>query len=188
TMGEGKIHGDEKEQRRGFFAMNDAVYAWPEFNFFTRGYVMSGLRYDSPRYADAVEDQWKNLDVCANGERVDRETADFSPYLKLDTKTGAKRVCWNSWIAPHNFEGFFLNMGDMIVKAGNPAVARNVYAQAKLAKEYPRWRFRDVLERRIAQADENVALFRAETKDTTGDKERRMMNSTPFACMGCHQE
>src|SRR5262249_17921084 len=32
TMGEGKIHGDEKEQRRGFFAMNDAVYAWPEFN------------------------------------------------------------------------------------------------------------------------------------------------------------
>jgi hypothetical protein len=186
TMGEGKVHAFEKEQRRGFFAMNDAVDAWPEFNLFTRGYVMSNLPYDSSRYADAVEDQWKNLDVCAKGAHVDRETGDFSPYMKLETRTGWKRVCWDSWIAPHNFEGFFLNMGDMIVKAGNPAVARNVYAQARLAQEFASWPYRDVLARRIAQADENVALFRA--PPSHGDKERRIMNDTPFSCMGCHQQ
>src|SRR5207245_7486543 len=105
--------------------------------------------------------QWALLDLCANGERVDRKSGDFAPVMRFETREGVKRVCWNSWIAPHNFEGFFLNMGDMIVKAGDPATVRKVDAQAKLAKEYTAWPYRDVLERRIAQADENVALFRA---------------------------
>jgi len=39
--------------------------------------------------------------------------------MSKKTKEGKKRVCWNSWIAPHNFEGFFLNMGDMLVKSGD---------------------------------------------------------------------
>jgi hypothetical protein len=184
-LAEGKIHGDERLTRRGFFEMKDAVGAWPEFNLFTRGYSMSRLPFDEPRYADAVEDQWSLLDACTDGERVDRKTADFAPYMHLETRAGWKRVCWNSWIAPHNFEGFLLNMGDMIVKAGDPAAARNVYAQARLAKEYSSWPYRDVLERRIAQADENVAMFRAPTR---GDKDRRIMIETRFACMGCHQQ
>jgi hypothetical protein len=184
-LAEGKIHHDEKLTRTGFFAMNDAVSAWPEFNLFTRGYVMSRLPADDARYAAAVEDQWDNLDACTDGAHVDRSTADFSPYLKLERHEGRKRACWSSWIAPHNFEGFFLNMGDMIIKAGDPTVARHVYAQAKLAKAYPSWPYREVLDRRIAQADENVALFRAPRAQ---DKERRVMIETAFSCTGCHQE
>jgi hypothetical protein len=43
------------------------------------------------------------------GERVNRVNPDYARYMRLQTKEGAKRVYWNSWIAPHNFEGFFLN-------------------------------------------------------------------------------
>ena len=39
--------------------------------------------------------------------------------MTLETKEGARRACWNSRIAPHNLEGFFLNMGDMLVKSGD---------------------------------------------------------------------
>jgi hypothetical protein len=184
TLAEGKLHHDERLTRRGFFAMKDAVDAWPEFNLFTRGYTMSGLPYDDARYADAVADQWTTLDVCADGVRVDRRTADFSPYMRLEKREGPKRACWNSWIAPHNFEGFFLNMGDMLVKAGEPATARNVYAQAKLAKEYAEWPYRDLLDRRIEQAEANVALFRS----PGADRERRMMVESAFSCTGCHQQ
>jgi hypothetical protein len=189
-LGEGSIHHDEKLTRTGFFAMNDAVHAWPEFNLFTRGYVMSRLPWDSERYRDAVDDQWENLDVCVDA-KVDRATADFSPYMRLDTKVGWKRACWDSWVAPHNLEGFFLNMGDMIVTAGDPKTARNVYAQAKLPASYAKWPYKDVLERRIAQADENVALFRAPAKrsaQSAAEKERRIMLETAFSCTGCHQE
>ena len=184
TMAEGAIHHEEKETRRGFFAMNEAVDAWPEFNLFTRGYVLSPQPAGSDRFASALEDQWKNLDVCADA-RVDRATADFAPYMKLETTVGWKRACWDSWIAPHNFEGFFLNMGDMAVKAGDVEVGKHLYAQAKLAKQYASWPFKDVLERRIAQAAENVALFRAPKE---GEKERRIMFESSFGCMGCHQE
>jgi hypothetical protein len=60
-----------------------------------------------------------------------------------------------------------------------------VYANAKLSKTYQSWPFKQVLDDRIAQADENVALFR---KEQPGEKTRTMMTSSTFACMGCHQQ
>ncbi len=187
TMAEGSLHGDEKEIRQGFFMMQDAVDAWPEFNLFTSGYVMSTFPYDSEKFLKALEEQWATLDLCV-GTHVDRENLDFAPWMRLETRTGPKRACWNSEIAPHNFEGFFLNLGDMEVKAGHPKIARAAYAQAKQSKTYAQWPYRDVLDRRIAQAEDNVALFRVERLPNDTEKEHRMMIDTAFACMGCHQE
>jgi hypothetical protein len=183
-MAEGAIHHEEGLTRRGYFAMEDAVSAWPEFNLFTRGYVLSSQPADSERFKAALEDQWKNLDVCFDAH-VDRKQPDFAPFMKLETGTGWKRACWSSWIAPHNLEGFLLNMGDMLVKSGEPDVARRIYAQAKLSSSYAAWPYRAVLERRIAEADANVAIFRAPTQES---KERRIMFESPFSCTGCHQE
>ncbi|MBS2017544.1 MAG: hypothetical protein JST00_31975 [Deltaproteobacteria bacterium] len=180
---EGNIHKDEKLTRRGYFDLMDAKDAWPEFNLFTAGYVMSGLPHTESRYADAVEYQWETLDRCAN-EKVDRKTGAFGKYMALETKEGPKRACWNSWIAPHNFEGFFLNMGDMIVKQGDVATARQVYAQAKHSKTYASWPYREVLEKRIEEAETNVPRFR---KPPRTEKERPMMGDSAFTCMACHQ-
>ena len=79
--------------------------------------------------------------------------------MALETTKGQKRVCWNSWIAPYNFEGFFLNMGDMLVKAGQWQTAEKIYANAKLSSTYDAWKFRSVLADRIDQAEANVAIF-----------------------------
>jgi hypothetical protein len=182
-LAEAFVHGDEKLRRRGYFDLMKAVDGWPEFNLFTAGYIFSRLPFDDPRYSDGVEYQWRTLDLCA-GEKVDRRTAQYAQYMAKETTEGRKRVCWNSWIAPHNFEGFFLNMGDMLVKRGDPAIARLVYANAKLSKTYEDWPFKVVLEDRIAQAEENVALFRG---PTTGETIRTMMISSAFACGACHR-
>lgn len=105
----------------------------------------------------------------------------------MQTTEGAKRVCWNSWIAPHNLEGFFLNLGDMLVKAGEWQTAQKMYANAKLSPSYPQWKFRDVLEDRIASAQANVTIFNAPAR--SADKVReRMMIVSPFSCMACHQQ
>src|SRR3954469_13773156 len=108
-LAEAKIHGDEKLLRRGYFNLLAAVESWPEFNLFTAGYVLSGLPFNDPTYAEALEYEWRNVDVCV-GEKFDRRGADATKYMALETTTGPKRACWNSWIAPHNFEGFFLNL------------------------------------------------------------------------------
>jgi hypothetical protein len=184
-LSEGAVHQDEKLKRRGYFDLMDAKDAWPEFNLFTAGYVLSSLPYTDDKYHDALEYQWQTLDRCV-AERVDRKTAAYARYMSLETLSGSKRVCWNSWIAPHNFEGFFLNMGDMLVKAGDPETARHVYADAKLSKTYASWPYREVLEARITQAADNVDVFRKPA--APGETQRAMMGQTAFACMACHQE
>jgi hypothetical protein len=182
-LSEGAIHHDEKLKRRGYFDLLKAIEGWPEFNLFTAGYVLSALPVTDSKYADAVQYQWQNLDICVD-EKVDRRMPDFTKYMAKETTTGPKRACWNSWIASHNFEGFFMNMGDMIVKQGDAATARRIYANAKLSKTYEAWAFRPVLEDRILQAEDNVALFR---NPRPTEKIRTMMQASAFACMGCHQ-
>jgi hypothetical protein len=186
TLAEGTIHQDERLTRRGYFMMLDAIKAWPEFNLFTAGYVMSPQPADSERFKQALQWQWQNLDACV-GETVDRRTAEYAKYMTLETREGKKRVCWNSQIAPHNLEGFFLNMGDMLVKAGDWETARKIYGDAKLSRTYAQWRYREVLEDRIRDAPDNVAAFNAPI-DAANRGDKRIMVATAFSCMACHRE
>ena len=182
-VAEGTVHGDQALVRRGYYLMLDAIDAWPEFNLFTGGYVMSRLPPDSPRFREGLEWEWRNLDECV-GERFDRVNPDYvGRYGKLETREGRKRACWNSWIAPHNLEGFFLNMGDMLVKAGDWQTARKIYANARRVPSYAAWPYASILESRIAQAEENVAAFNG----ADGAPERPIMIQSEFACMACHE-
>jgi hypothetical protein len=49
-LAEASIHKDEKLRRRGYYAMLDAVDAWPEFNLFTAGYVFSNQPAESAQF------------------------------------------------------------------------------------------------------------------------------------------
>ncbi len=182
-VAEGTVDRNEKLIRRGYFTMRDAIEAWPEFNLFTAGYVMSRTPSGSSRFREALEWQWRTLDLCAEA-RIDRENPDYRRAMALETHHGPKRACWNSWIAPYNFEGFFLNMGDMLVKSGDWTTAQKVYAIARLSRSYAAWPYRSVLEERIRQARENVAVFNAAG---AGGRTGLMIRSA-FACVACHQE
>jgi hypothetical protein len=182
-MTEGTIHKDQKLVRKGYYTMLDAVAAWPEFNYFTAGYGFSALPRASERFREGLEYQWRTLDMCVR-EKVDRANPDYAKYMRLATKEGPKRVCWNSWIAPHNFEGFFLNFGDMLVKAGDPETAVKIYRNAQHTPEYATWAYRGVLEDRIRDATQNVAAFQ---QDSPAPGAPTVMVRSRFACVGCHQ-
>lgn len=184
-LAEGNIHRDEKLTRTGYFTLLASIEAWPEFNLFTAGYMMSRLPADSPRFKQGLEWQWQNLDVCV-GEKVDRLEPDFTRYMSLAVEEGKKRVCWDSWIAPHNLEGFFLNMGDMLVKSGDWQTAKKVYSNAKLAPAFGNWKYASVLQSRIDRAQDNVAVFSASAPGRGQPGERIMFDSN-FSCMACHQ-
>jgi len=98
--------------------------------------------------------------------------------MSMATTVGPKRVCWNSGIAPHNFEGFFLNMGDMLVKSGDWQTAQKIYEAAKLSPDYAHWAFASLLEKRIQDAQSNVTPFAAN---------KGIMVTTRYACVACHQ-
>ena len=178
----GQIFKDQKSQVRGYFILKDAISLWPEFNYFTAGYPMSTLKPSDPHFKEGLAWQWKTLDICA-GQKVDRPHPSFAPYMTQETRVGKKRACWNSWTAPHNFEGFFMNMGDMLVKSGDWKTAIAIYSNARLSKTYTSWPYRRMLELRIAQAANNVKYF----NEKHIEPERRMMFNSGYGCMSCHQ-
>jgi hypothetical protein len=182
-LAEGTVHDDEKLVRKGYFELMDSIRAWPEFNLFTAGYTLSRLPHYDAKFEEALEYQWKTLERCS-GTKIDRDDPDYSYALGRETLEGAERACWNSPGVPHNFEGFFLNMGDMLVKAGSPETARTIYANARLSRTYDTWPYREVLEERIRNADANVLTFRY---PTAGAKTETVMVTSSFACVACHQ-
>lgn len=185
---EGTIFNDQREQTRGYFTLKQAISAWPQFNYFTAGYPMSNLPANTEHFKEGLEWQWKTLDICA-GQTVDRNNPGFGTYMKYETQQGPQRACWNSWIAPYNFEGFFLNMGDMLVKQGNWQVAIKIYNNAKLAKNYSTWPYRWLLEDRIQHAQENVVAFNklVANNQLVAPKKVIVFNSG-YGCMMCHQK
>jgi hypothetical protein len=186
TLAEGSIHQDQRLTRRGYFMLLDAIKAWPEFNLFTAGYVMSAQPADSSNFHQALEWQWRDLDACVSAT-MDRKNPDFSRFMSLATNEGKKRACWNSWVAPHNFEGFFLNMGDMLVKSGDWQSARRIYENARLSPSYAQWPYREVLEARIRDAADNGAAFNLSNEASVPAGKLMMINSA-FSCMACHQQ
>src|SRR5262245_5851594 len=183
TFGEGYALGNVAEQAQGLAMLDEAVAAWPEFNLSSAGYATSGLPQDVPGFQRALDDQWRTLDLCA-GAPVDRHEPDLAPLLRRETHAGRQRACFNSWIAPFNWEGFFLNFGDMLVKNRDPRTAVRIYAAAKLDQSYERWPYRSVLEARIQNAEANVAAFNRSDPPPGDDT---IMLHTTFGCTGCHQ-
>jgi hypothetical protein len=175
---EGKIFHDQREQVRGYFQLKYAIRLWPEFNYFTAGYPMSTLDKNSAQFKEALDWQWYTLDLCA-GTTVDRRNPDYRPYLSRLTEAGPLRACSNSWIAPHNFEGFFLNMGDMLVKKGHWQTAIQIYNNAKLSNTYASWPYRNMLEKRIEQAQGNVVSFQK--------PDSAILFNSGYGCVACHQ-
>lgn len=180
-MGEGDFHRDPALWEDGLRRGREAIEAWPEFNWFTIGYALSVKPYSSPYFREGLEMQWKTVDSCGR-TKVDR--ANPTPEIALaalrtETDPLRKRACTNTWIAPHNVQGFFLNMGDMVTKSGDWRTAQKVYLIAVAADGYAKWPYQSVLQDRIRDAEQNVAEFR---KDNSA-----MMFKAKFACAACHQ-
>lgn len=179
----GKIFQDEREQVSGYFTLKDAITQWPQFNYFTAGYPMSTLPPESKYFKEGLEWQWQTLNLCA-GKTIDRSNPNFAPFMRQETHAGANRACWNSNIAPHNFEGFFLNMGDMLVKAGQIEAAIKIYNNAKLSKTYNQWPYKNFLEKRIFNAKANTRNFQ---ESHLSDPDKTILLNSGYGCVACHQ-
>jgi hypothetical protein len=182
TLAEGILFGDAVLYDQGSALFAQGIAAWPEFNYFSSGYILSQLPRDSAGFQLGLEQQWRNVDVCA-GMVVDRQQPDLVATFARETRVGRLRVCWNSWIAPFNLEGFLLNLGDMLVKDGQVATGVQVYQSAREADGYERWPYRGMLEQRIMDAAENATRF---DQPSAGEGHTIMFQSS-YSCMGCHQ-
>lgn len=182
-LAEGAMHGDATLQRLGAADLQDAIRTWPQFNLFVLARNLGGAPAGSKTLQQAIDAMWQAQDLCIGG-KLPRSDPDMKPYMGLETREGLNRVCWNSAIAPHNFEGFFLEWGDLLVKSGDVALARKIYANAKHSPAYGTWPHRELLEARIRDAQANVARFSAPPDAAAHVPIGR---ASPIGCVSCHQ-
>ncbi|WP_238400366.1 hypothetical protein [Legionella bononiensis] len=180
---EGQIYQDKQEEVRGYFTLKKAIHEWPQFNYFTAGYPMSSLPADSDHFKEGLTWQWKTLDLCT-GTKINRKNPDYQPFMNKEIRTGQQRACWNSTIAPHNFEGFFMNMGDMLIKSGDVETGTIIYKNAKLSKTYSLWPYKEMLEQRILNARENAVNFNKISSPPGKD----ILFNSGYGCVICHQK
>jgi len=154
------VHTGQEFRDPGLIAKGDqildyAVYQFPEFNNFNRWAAHNTDPRDSESYKKALDSLWEGIDSCI-GNTIDRTNPDLKPYLHLYTRVGRKKACW--WggdLAPYSFEGYLLNLGNGLVKAGQVEAAKVIFADAQYAENYATWPYRDVLEQ-IAGSDLNA--------------------------------
>jgi hypothetical protein len=188
TLTEGSILNNKKEQTRGFFIGKEAITEWPQFNKFTLGYIFSNLDTSDKNFKQGLEWQYQTIDDCAC-EKSTKFTDYKSAVQKIRSSTDPKifRACWNTWIVPHNWEGFCLNWGDMLVKNEEVEEAQRIYNLAKESDTYNEWPFKDVLEKRIKESRQNVALFNKPVDEINLKNQKVIMLNSAMACSGCHQ-
>ena len=146
TVHLGQFANDPALIARGDQILDFAAYQFPEFNNFNRWAAHLTESRDSSAYHKALESLWQGLDSCVGGT-VDRAHPDLKPYLNLFTPVGRKKACWwNGELAPYSFEGYMLNLGNGLVKAGQVDAARIMFANAHYAANYSTWPYRSVLE------------------------------------------
>ena len=144
---------------QGYQTIDIGAKAWPQFALFCVALANDSLPASDPRFDDGVNAIWDSFPSCV-GEQIDRNNPDISKYLGQATPVGPNRACWNDPIAPHNAEGTYLYMGDLLVKQGKVATAKIMYHNATLIAEYPQWPYKYLLDDRLnADLDAKAKLY-----------------------------
>ena len=179
----GNIHGDAALAAEGKENLAIGARKHPAYNLVGASFPMSLPPRQSAPFKQAEEFLWKTLEGCAEGP-IDRQNPDISALL--DSKRpprDAAEICHNDDKYPHNFEGIFMNLGDIIAKRGDARQAATVWALAKLSPDYTTWPFKKELESRIAGANDRVS--RHIDQDPSNDP--ILMVQATYSCTGCHQ-
>ncbi|PZF72706.1 hypothetical protein [Taibaiella soli] len=188
SLAEGALLNNKKEQTEGYFMGLKCVQEWPQFNKFTVGYTFSRLPPTDKNFQKGLQWQYESINDCAcEGSKLSGLSEKQKTIIAMaGKKPEVTRACLNTWIAPHNFEGFYLNFGDMLVKNGNWKEAIDIYQLAKLSPTFDQWLYKDTLQARISDARENVARFNKPLDEPNLHSQPVMMVNASFACSGCH--
>jgi tetratricopeptide (TPR) repeat protein len=169
---------------QGLALITQCASVYPSFGLIMKGFIGSFLPVQSELYQQAITSIWKNVDVCIDKE-IDRTNPDFTEYMHLTSNLeGQYLACWNGPTAPHNLEGFWLFMGDLLLKAGQVEQAKIIYNNALLVPELEKWPYYQTLLARIETADQRAALY----ADSDMANDPPMLPQTTYQCVLCHQK
>lgn len=187
----GDVSKDDRLVTQGYFDGLKSIREWKDFGEFSLAYTLSQLPHTDPNFRKTLD--WMEGTTercyCPDLDPPSEACKEFIAREVADPKSlGRNRIVPNSWVAPHNIEGYFMSYGDLLVKNGDWEKAIPIYELAKYAPDYNHWPYREILDKRIKNAQSNVVKFRKSAdKDDFIGLDDAVMVQTAMACRACHQ-
>jgi hypothetical protein len=180
---------------KGYLKGKKAIREWPQFNAFALSLMESQGKKRSLMFREGLKYQWKLFDDCSCSklteelilEKTDSVMTALVAELKASDDDLVQRACWNTWIAPHNLEGFLLNFGDMLVKAGRLEDAQKIYNAASYSPNFNDWVYKDVISDRIKNVELNYVLFNRKADIFNASADGQIFINSDISCVSCHQ-
>ncbi|HEX6243776.1 MAG TPA: hypothetical protein VFZ61_22835 [Polyangiales bacterium] len=177
TLRSGQALGLAPQIEMGKQELEASIATYPGFNLFVQGAALSALPRTDPDHAKAADKMYESLKTC--GYDLDPD----NPVLPaMPVGAGKGGVCEATAYAPHNLEGLFLNLGDAVLKRGQPEIAKVLYKNAMTGPAYASWPYRDLLEKRITDAEANAATY----TDSDPNNDFKMSIEAGYFCVSCH--
>lgn len=167
TYANGFTQGDPALLALGLERIDAAVEANPLFNAFDLFAVVAPVTPGSSAY---FQDRILPL--------VDFVFSDPSCLATLP------ETCSNAGMAPHNFEGTLILLGDIYAKGGRLATAQVWYGLAQATGAAASWRYQAIADDRVAMAAARVALY--QDADPTNDPP--LLGGGGGSCRHCHNK
>ncbi|MBM4374097.1 MAG: hypothetical protein FJ095_03360 [Deltaproteobacteria bacterium] len=147
--------------------LDKGIEEYRAFVLFSRMLVFANRPKTDSDFQQALSAVVDNIGAC------EAAPTDSSLHLILDP------ACNNSPHAYHNIEGSSVFLGDVFAKAGRKEDALASYSFGKLAPNYADWKWKSLLDERIAGLDERVAAY-----DTDAPKDEAWNRNDQ--CVLCH--
>ena len=167
TYANGFTQGDPALVARGLSRIDAAVQANPLFNAFDLFAVVAPVEPGTSTY---FQDRIIPL--------VDFVFSDPSCIAKLP------EICSNAGMAPHNFEGTLILLGDIYAKGGRLANAQVWYGLAQATGAGNGWRYQAIAEDRVATLGVRVAL----SQDGDPANDPPLLGGGGGSCRHCHNK
>ncbi len=176
----GKILSDSDMQSEGMSDIDHGTQIFASYSYFLRALASAESPPDSDDFASVVPSMQAVLDTC-NAKKSSTGEYDYDK----GPLPSALRVCNDEGMVPHVWEGFLINYGDVLLKAGKGAdQARAMYRASTRAPRFDKWPFASALQDRIDQADARAALY----ADGDPSNDPKIWMQEGHICTGCHQD
>jgi len=168
TYADGFVHGDATETARGLAQLEEAIALNALFDAFDLFAVVAPVTPGGSAYY-----QSRILGLV-----------DFVLKDNLDCPLLVPHTCSNDGMAPHNFEGTLLELGDLYAKGGRLADALQWYTVAQAFGRSFQYRYQAIADERVAHAAERVALY----QDGDASNDPPVLGGGGAACVYCHNK
>jgi hypothetical protein len=175
----GKATSDSSMQAEGLSDIDHGIQIFPVYSNFLRALASAESPPGSDDFAAVMPHLQAAVDDCGVQDSAGK-------FKYIDGPLPAEqRACNDVGIVPHVWEGFFINYGDLLLKAGKGAdAARAAYEGVKLAPRFDKWPFASALQDRIDHVADRAALY----ADSDPSNDPKIWMQDGHICTGCHQD